>query len=272
MNYLYKRIYAELTNRAFKLSKLEQRIQKEMSPSSPDTLIVRGKPDYPCYYLHRSDGDGAKDIYISVKNTDIVRKMIQNDYQVRLQKRVNYELKTLQHFLPKLKHLIDHSPEDLYDHAPPGRKKHISPYLLGPEATIEKWMNEPFTPLQYPGAPSGYVTEKGETVRSKSELLIASYLYKMQIPYKYEKPLSLAGTGTVHPDFTIIDPHTLREVYIEHMGMMDNDDYRANALRKLESYILNGYLPGESLIVFFESDRLPLNTRTLEAMLRRFAP
>ena len=50
-----------------------------------------------------------------------------------------------------------------------------------------------------------YYTIKGERVRSKSEKIIADELYRYQIPYKYEFPLTLATHNRniqLYPDFT----------------------------------------------------------------------
>ena len=44
------------------------------------------------------------------------------------------------------------------------------------------------------------LTEKGESVKSKSEKIIADKLNMMNIPYCYEVPLYLKGYGYVKPD------------------------------------------------------------------------
>ena len=49
---------------------------------------------------------------------------------------------------------------------------------------------------------SNYITDAGERVRSKSELVIANLLYKNNIPYMYECPLKI-NNNTVYPDFTV---------------------------------------------------------------------
>jgi hypothetical protein len=49
-------------------------------------------------------------------------------------------------------------------------------------------------------------TDRGEMVRSKSELLIANKLHERRIDYVYEQPLSVSQSRTRVPDFTINDP------------------------------------------------------------------
>lgn len=47
-----------------------------------------------------------------------------------------------------------------------------------------------------------HYTNRGELVRSKSEMIIANLLAQNEIPYEYEKALWL-GNKRIHPDFTI---------------------------------------------------------------------
>ena len=76
------------------------------------------------------------------------------------------------------------------------------------------------------------LTEKGESVKSKSEKIIADKLNMMNIPYCYEVPLYLKGYGYVKPDFKVLNVATRKEYYWEHYGMMDNKDYIIKALKK----------------------------------------
>lgn len=48
-------------------------------------------------------------------------------------------------------------------------------------------------------------TERGELVRSKSELVIADKLHARSVDYAYEQPLTLSNGRTKYPDFTIVD-------------------------------------------------------------------
>lgn len=107
-----------------------------------------------------------------------------------------------------------------------------------------------------------YRTAKGDYVRSKSELIIANELYAKQIPYEYEKPLSLEGCRyAVYPDFTIYTPHEKQVVYWEHAGLMTDLYYRDKWERKRKSYERNGICEwNKNLIVTYESESGDLNT------------
>lgn len=84
------------------------------------------------------------------------------------------------------------------------------------------------------------VSEKGEFMISKSEVIIADKLHHYQINYAYEAPISDEKGVTIHPDFTIEDTDTGITYYWEHLGVLTKDDYRSKWVRKKEWYERNG--------------------------------
>lgn len=120
-------------------------------------------------------------------------------------------------------------------------------------------------PVKFP-----YTTMKeGEHVRSKSESLIAIYLYINHIPYHYEEKL-LVGGKNVYPDFTIRHPITGETFYWEHFGMMDNEDYAQSCRRKINSYMANGFVPGRNMIFTFENAKVPLDADSVMRVIQRY--
>ena len=113
------------------------------------------------------------------------------------------------------------------------------------------------------------ITERGERVRSKSEKIIADKLFSLGIPYRYEYPLDLSGGVRVYPDFTILKLPEREEVYLEHFGMMDDTDYVEKVLYKLNTYEKNKIYPGVNLFITHETSKSPLNTRALDAILKK---
>jgi len=96
-------------------------------------------------------------------------------------------------------------------------------------------------------------TVRGELVRSKSEVIIANLLHGAGIDYSYERELSgTASHGTVHPDFTFIDPAGDVLVW-EHLGMLDREDYRASWERRRAWYAANNFHEGANLFISEES-------------------
>ncbi len=112
-------------------------------------------------------------------------------------------------------------------------------------------------------------TIHGYYVRSKSELLIDNMLTMNKIPFRYECCLNLNGIS-LYPDFTIMHPKSHELFYWEHFGMIDNPTYANNAMSKLHNYISNGIYPNINLITTYETKDKPLDTSTIEALIKLF--
>jgi hypothetical protein len=89
------------------------------------------------------------------------------------------------------------------------------------------------------------ISERGEPMISKSEVIIANCLnkYKNEITYVYENKLEIKSFGrTIKPDFTIEHIASGRTVYWEHLGMMTKDDYREKWTKKKQGYLDDGFV------------------------------
>jgi ATP-dependent exoDNAse (exonuclease V) alpha subunit len=86
-------------------------------------------------------------------------------------------------------------------------------------------------------------TERGDLVRSKSELVIADKLHARKIDYTYEQPLALPDGRVRYPDFTIADSARGVTFYWEHLGLLDDPSYRARWERKRAEYVACGIRP-----------------------------
>ena len=106
-------------------------------------------------------------------------------------------------------------------------------------------------------------------VRSKSEAIIADYLFQHNIPYRYECAVTLSGQ-TIYPDFIIIHPLTGDYFIIEHFGLMDNPDYYSRYLDKMQLFAKSGYYPDYNLICFYETENSPLNSAIVSNRLGYF--
>jgi hypothetical protein len=87
-----------------------------------------------------------------------------------------------------------------------------------------------------------YIARTGEPMRSKSEVIIYNELDRQlggtDIQFNYETEIILDGIK-FHPDFTIDKPDG-RKIYWEHLGMLNNYNYRQNWERKSAIYKNNG--------------------------------
>ena len=86
-------------------------------------------------------------------------------------------------------------------------------------------------------------TNKGELVRSKSEVIVANILHSLGVTYAYEQPFPGQDGSIRYPDFTIEDAESGRRVFLEHLGMMSEPSYRSRWESKLNWYRSNGVLP-----------------------------
>ena len=86
-------------------------------------------------------------------------------------------------------------------------------------------------------------TERGDLVRSKSELVIADKLYARGVEYVYEQAFVLPNGRIRYPDFTITDHARGVTFYWEHLGLLDDPEYRGRWERKRAEYLEAGIRP-----------------------------
>jgi hypothetical protein len=88
-------------------------------------------------------------------------------------------------------------------------------------------------------------TERGDLVRSKSELVIADKLHANGIDYVYEQPLHLPDGKVRYPDFTITDHARGVTYYWEHLGLLGDPGYHSRWKKKRNEYIAAWIKPHE---------------------------
>ena len=244
------------------LSQFKEKIESMLNTAPEGGLVIRTKRGKPQYYWSRA---GKAESYIKYNQIDFVKKLAQKSYFVNLQKHIANQLQAIQSFLESYSQI---SIDDIYEQLPDKRKELVDPIVLTDEQYRKQWQESHYTGKGFAVNDDEIITEKGERVRSKSEKMIADKLYMMDIPYKYEYPISLSSYGIVYPDFVVLNTIERKEVIIEHFGMMDNPEYSKNAVQKIEMYIKNGYIPGKNLILTFETSKKSLNIQMLEIQLK----
>lgn len=88
-------------------------------------------------------------------------------------------------------------------------------------------------------------TARGELVRSKSELVIASLLHARGVDYQYEEPLTINGARFL-PDFTIRNDNRGVTFVWEHLGLLGDRAYTRRWEAKLKQYADAGIRPHEN--------------------------
>ena len=226
--------------------------------------IVKYKKGYQ-YYLRTNPSDTIG-VYIPVSERSKAIELIQKGYDSKIVKAAKKQQMIIDRFLK------GYDPDRLkkvYSSLSEARKKDIAAMEISDFDYIREWQSVEYTAKPFAeGIPEHY-TCKGERVRSKSEVMIADALSRAKVPYRYESELNLHGI-VIHPDFTILRIEDRKEIYWEHLGMMDDPDYCYNALQRLRLYEENGLYPGIDVIVTMETTRLPINQAVIKKMIKIF--
>lgn len=195
------------------------------------------------------------------------KRLAQKGYNKAVVKKGEARLKQIKRIT---KNYSDDEIEKIYTSMNKARQLLVTPIEPTWDQLLTKWYEEEYQGKEFKEGTPLILTEKGERVRSKSEKILADYFYRKNILYKYEKPLHLKGYGTVYPDFTFLSRKTYREIYWEHEGMMDKQDYARAAVRKIELYQINHIYPGDRLIITFETEQNVLNSKIIENLIEKY--
>lgn len=254
-----KKLISQLNSRLKELAELLTAIDSDLD-GMPEGSVNISRSHNTIQYYFKKPGSGNKRKYIDTHNEDLVRQLVQKEYLLDLKRIAGIEHKAIKRMLSSLP---DCPAEQVIENFSELRKTMIVPLIESDEMYVRNWLGEPYPVDESLTAGSHYITENGEKVRSKSEYMIANMLLKNRIPYKYEKPLRLIDR-TVRPDFTILDAGRRREIYLEHLGMMDDPDYASKAVAKIETYGRTGIYQGDRLLLTMETADSPLNIQLIE--------
>lgn len=239
-----------------RLEEMKETLQIRLSKLPDGRLRASSSHNTYQYYLG--------DRYISKKNIKLLEGLATREYYEKLIPYIDEMIKMYDAFL---KEYAYRNIENVYNSLPEGKKILIKngPTLLSKR--IEMFENEVYKEGELPyEIVSEIYTVKGEHVRSKSEKIIADELYRLGIPYRYEKPYFLYDKGRkviLHPDFTVINKRTGKEYILEHLGLSDKQEYLDNAMDKLDLLERNGYLLGRDILLLHETQGKPLNVKVL---------
>ena len=248
------------------LQKKQAHINKILQKCPDGTLNICTRASGETNYYHRyNDEKGVHLDYIPKKtNLKLAKELATSAYLKNLDAIISKQLALLRKFNDSFS-LIEL--EDAYYDLPVERQRLIAPLFLSSDDYAKAWDAETYEKCsKYPEGLI-YTTDKGDLVRSKSELIIANYLHahRDKLFYRYECPLTLDHpySITIYPDFTIISRRTGQIVYLEHCGMLDNEQYANAFVNKMNTYISNDIIPGRDVILTSETSTQPLVLQTL---------
>ncbi|MBR3143556.1 MAG: hypothetical protein IKF09_10465 [Clostridiales bacterium] len=250
-----KRFKDILTERYNLLSNTLDKLKNEAKSFPEGRVYVKHQENRYYYYL--VNGDNEK--YINKNNSDTIHALVQKAYVNDVIKASECEMKLIRNILNG--YCAD-APEELFKNLPEARRKYASPVCFGNRFAYD-WANEHYDRSPVTG---GYITMKGDKVRSKSEVIIADRLWLNGIPYRYECPLMVNGK-IIHPDFTVLRLSDNKLIYHEHCGMADKNDYAENMVTRINDYNKEGIYLGDRLFLSFETSSTPLDVSVIDNLI-----
>lgn len=217
------------------------RCDKTIKKAPPGILRAKKRGQHFEYYCLKN----KKETYLNKSNESLIISLGASTYAQNYKKYALNEIEAIQAYLSKRnKNIL--GPEN-YLRKYPGISKVVSHLIYKGPADLEAWAKEKYNQSDFYASKLTIKTAQGHYVRSKSECVIADALYMNGIAYRYEPKLYINGR-LFRPDFEIYTKDG-RHIIWEHLGIMDNEEYRRKAFEKIEQYILAGFVIGVDLII-----------------------
>lgn len=227
--------------------------------------VRKVKNSFQYYYSIKNN---KKRIYIKKGDIKKIQLLSQNRYNKKLLCNLNKNIHALEAFVKKYD---SSSLTKTYTKLHEGIKINVEPQFLTEEDFCEQWNlnRNDYKKLTFDETLPCLISQNGTRVRSKSEMMIADALFNNGIPFKYEFPFSAKGFLT-HPDFLCLNKRLHKEIYWEHFGLMEDENYRDTMLKKINFYQKNALKPGENFIFTMETKNQPLTSEIINTQIKMF--
>lgn len=250
-----------LTDYKIELEQLTQKTAQALKKAPEGNLkIIKNKGSAQYYHVTKTN------TYLPKKNISFIKKLAQSEYNKKLLRRLEKQYKYTQKALKQYQRSDLKTP---YSKACNHRKELIKPLVFDPEDYKKRWLAVQYKAKSFINDNKSFYTSSGLRVRSKSELIIAETLIRLNIPFRYEYPVKMKEGIILHPDFYCLNIKTRQEIIWEHFGIMDDSEYLQNAIEKQSLYTNNGWVTGKNLILTMETKNTPLNSRIIEKTARK---
>lgn len=264
-----KELKTSVQGRIVELKEAIKELRKAVNKAPQGALRVCRRGQGFQYYL-RNGGADTNGKYLPKRLMNVAQGIVQREYNARVLQVLARELEALESYMA---YTASGCVEKCFLGQQEGRRKLIEPVTLEDAVYAGRWLKK-----VHENSGDGmenwqdhlkFKTQNGEMVRSKSEVIIADALARNNVPYCYEYNLSLNG-GRMYPDFLCLNLKNRKGIFWEHFGLMDNQEYAEKAVRKINLYIQNGYLPGDKLIFTMETSRSPLDLGQVEVLIEKY--
>lgn len=261
-------VFEEAQAEISRLQPLQENLKKALSTAPPGTIHIVNS-DGRLFYYDRKVPKERSGEYISKKETQRISALLQKSYDEQALKEVDKLIKILHTLISKYPARLEKL-NKIYESFPVKSRPLIKPIALSDEAYANAWSSYPYTGKSIPGDCFTFRTDKGDLVRSKSELNIANALFKSGVPYRYECPLQLNRQAVIYPDFTVLNKKRRKTYYWEHRGMMDTIEYARHAVKRIKDYHGAGHCLGKDLIITEETSTSPLGTDEIQRVIEEY--
>ncbi|MDO4513937.1 MAG: hypothetical protein Q4B72_07865 [Lachnospiraceae bacterium] len=260
------RVLRESKVRKCSLEKMlcEVREKLEMAPEGTIRILERGNEHQ---YYHRTEKTDTQGRYIRKSEKGLIKALVEKNYLQKLEKELVREIDILYSVIQS------YHPDQIdkiYEGLHRNRKTLVTPVRYPDAEYVNKWESYEYEKKGFPEDYPEFYSDRGERVRSKSEIIIANKLLRMKVPYRYECPVRMFDGKMVHPDFICLNVRTRKEYVWEHFGMMDDKDYANQAISKIERYSKSGFWLGVNMIATFESTERPINVYNLKRIIEQY--
>lgn len=241
------------------------KMQEEKLKQAPEGKIhITGTSKRPMFYFV----ENKKRIFVKEKQRHLIQPICQKEYDLKVFEEARKEIRELEKFQKKYP---EKGCESIYQNLHPIRQQLITPIWLPDDEFVKQWEAVSYTPKGFDPKCPEYYTDKGERVRSKSEVLIANALKKYHIPYRFEYPYQLEPySPVIHPDFTVLNVRKRKEYIWEHLGKMDDEGYIDYSINRIIDYEKHGIFSGDKLILTHETLARPLNSKIIEKTILHY--
>jgi len=270
-----KVILGSLKRERRKLAVLSSRIANSSVMEVGGTLVSRQIRGSKRLY-HRISNSEQK--YLTPEDKETVGLLATKAYGQKLKRAAELERQQIEKCIGILESKTDGNVDSadidqVYRMLPDFIKDNANPSVFTDDGFARKWQEEEYNNRWMSRKDHAYETPRGEKVRSKSEWIIASMLYEAGVPYRYEETVALNEDFQVflYPDFTVLNKRTRKVYYWEHFGRMDDPEYIMNSfMPKMNDYYNFEFLPGDKLLMTFESKGHPLDTTEVKRIIDGF--
>jgi len=163
---------------------LQWKAEKEKSiANAPEGTLRISSSGKRTQFYQRLESTDCNGKYLNEKEFPIAKALAQKDYDKKVLLAVDKELSVIKKFTDAY---LETKAEQVFEKLHKERQKLVNPICESDEEFLRKWEGIPYEGKGFQEDAPAFYTMKGERVRSKSELIIADFLKREGIPYRYE--------------------------------------------------------------------------------------